>query len=222
MTLATLVEKAYLLATGKGTAPATTTTKYSKIVGFSNICQDAWQNEPDVEWDSLYLTVSLPGTVTATDTFALTASIREISKRPGDSIRVLKTDGTISYYQLVKPNELSDYADNGIRVVARVGSNLVFSKAFTASEPEIGGTLKVPCYGYVSTLVNPTDDVQVDNPLWLAYAVAAEYVRTDLTLAFREDGLIERMNQIMNDMKQAQEEQYPTPVQTFTPLGRSW
>lgn len=222
MTLATLVTKAYLLATGKATAPATTTNKYAKLVGLANICQNQWENEPDVEWDSLYLTVTLAGTVTATDTFALSASIREISHREGDYIRVVKTDGAEVRYLLVKPNELQDYAIDGIRVVARVGSNLVFSKAFTSGDQEFGGTIKVPCYGFVSTLVNASDVIQVDNPLWLAYMTAAEYCRTDITLNYRTDDLVARANQVMQDMKQAQEENIVTPLRTFEPLGRSW
>lgn len=222
MTLATLVTQAYLLATGKGTAPASSSTKYTKLVGFANICQDAWQNEPDIEWDSLYVITTLPTTVTATDTIPLSASIREISKREGDFIQIVRTDGGITYYTLVKPNSLQDYARAGQRVVARVGSNLKFSIAFTATDPEIGGTVKAPGYGFVSTLANDSDTVQVDNPLWLAYAVAAEYVRTDLTLAFREQGLLERANSIMEDMKQSQEEDTPMPIRRWSALGRSW
>jgi hypothetical protein len=222
VTLATVIEKSYLLATGKGTAPASTSSKYTKIVGLANICQDAWQNEPHIEWDSLYLIVSLAATVTATDTFALSASIREISNRDGDFITILRTDGGKTYYELVKPNELQDNARAGKRVVARIGSNLVFSIAFEATEPEIGGTIKVPAYGFVSTLSNSTDVVQVDNPLWLCYMTAAEYCRTDLTLNYREDGLIARANEIMQDMKEAQESNNPEPIRRWSALGRSW
>jgi hypothetical protein len=222
MTLATLVTRAYLLATGKATAPASTTNKYSKLVGLANVCQNQWENEPDVEWDSLYLTVTLAATITATDTFALSASIREISHREGDYIRVVHTDLSETKYQLVKPNEMADYRASGIKVVSRVGSNLVFSSAFVSTDPEFGGSIKVPCYGFVSTLVNDSDVVQVDNPLWLAYMVAAEYCRTDVTLNYRTDDLVARANQVMEDMKQSQDSMITTPIRTWTPLARSW
>jgi len=222
MTLSTVVTKAYLLATGKATAPASTTNKYSKLVGLANICQNMWENEPDVEWDSLYLTVTLAAPVTATDTFALSASIRELSHREGDYVRVVLADGSEVQYFLVKPNELQDYRLAGERVVARVGSNLVFSKAFESTDPEIGGSIKVPCYGFVSTLVNDTDVVQVDNPLWLCYMVAAEYCRTDITLNYRTDDLVARANQVMEDMKQAQEAAIVSPVKSWRAVGRSW
>ena len=222
MTLANLVTKAYLLATGKATAPSATSNKYLKLVGLANICQDQWQNEPDIEWDSLYLTVTLAATITATDTFALSASIREISHREGDYVRVIHTGGNETKYLLVKPNELRDYATDGIRVVARIGSNLVFSKAFVSTDPEFGGSIKVPCYGFVSTLANDSDVVQVDTPLWLAYMVAAEYCRTDVTLNYRTDDLVARANQVMDDMKQAQESTITAPIRNWTPIGRSW
>jgi hypothetical protein len=222
MTLSTLVTKAYLLATGKGTAPTSTSSKYTKLVGFANICQDQWQNTPDTEWDSLYIIVSLAATVTATDTFALGSSVREISKREGDYITIERLDGENTYYELVKPNELQDYARDGQRVVARIGSNLKFSIAFSATDPEFGGTIKVPCYTFVSTLSSDSDEVQVDNPLWLAYMVAAEYCRTDLVLAYRTDDLVARANEMLADMMQSQEENQQTPVKRWSPLGRSW
>lgn len=222
MTLASLIEKAHLLATGKGTAPASTTNKYARLLGLANICQDMWQNEPDVEWDSLYQIVTLAVTVTATDTFALGSSIREISNRPGDYIKITQADGVIKYYDLVRANQLLDYARDGIRVVARVGSNLVFSVPFTASDPEIGGSIKVPSYAYVSTLSDSADIIQVDNPLWLCYMVASEYCRTDTTLNYRTDDLLARANEVMRDMKQTQEAQVNTPVMSNFTLGRTW
>lgn len=222
MTLAQLVNKSYLLATGKATSPSSTSNKYTKILGFANICQDAWQNEPDTDWSSLYVVTTLAATVTATDTFALSASIREISNREGDSIQIVRLDGGVNSYKLVRPNELQDYSTQ--RVVARIGSNLKFSIPFTATDPEIGGSIKVPNYGFVSTLASDEDIIQVENPLWLAYAVAAEYCRTDQVLAYRESGLLERANEVMRDMKQANEGNSPAPIKkvAFSTFGRSW
>jgi hypothetical protein len=222
VTLATLIEKTYVLATGKATAPASGTNKYTKIVALANLCQDMWQNEPDIEWDSLYLTVTLSGTITATDTYALSASVREISNREGDYIEIVKTDGNSVYVPLIRANELLDYKRNGEQAVARVGSNLRFAIQFTADSPEFGGTIKVPCYTNVSTLSGSTDVIQVDNPLWLAYMTAAEYCRTDITLNYRTDDLVSRANQVMQDMKQSQESMITAPIKNWSPLGRSW
>lgn len=222
MTLATLIERAYVLASGKATAPSSGTSKHTKLIALANICQDMWQNEPDVDWDSLYETVTLSGTVTATDTFALSSSIRELSHRDGDYIKIVRTDGQTSYYELVKPDQLLDYERNGQRAVARVGSNLVFSIPFTADSPEIGGSIKVPCYGFVSSLANDSDIVQVDNPLWLCFMTAAEYCRTDQNLNYRTDDLVARANQVMQDMKQAQESNITRPIIYPVGISRTW
>ena len=115
-----------------------------------------------------------------------------------------------------------EYARAGIQAVAKVGSNLQFSQAFTTSSPEYGGQLKVPSYGYVAELTTDTDPIQVDNPLWLCYMVAAEYCRTDLTLNYRTDDLVARANQVMTDMKQAQQANITLPIRNFVPLARSW
>lgn len=222
MTLATAIERAYTLATGKATAPSSGTNKYLKLISLANICQDMWQNEPDVDWDSLYQTVTLSGTVTATDTFDLGSSIREISNRDGDYIKIVKTDGGTVYYNLIRANQLLEYERNGVRACARVGGDLKFSIAFQTSDAEIGGVIKVPSYAYVSTLSNDADIIQVDNPLWLCYMVAAEYCRTDTILNYRTDELVARANQVMADMKQAQEGNVSAPIMYPLGLGRTW
>ena len=220
MTLATLVQQAYQLAASKETAPAAGTSKYLKLVGFANICQDAWQNEPDEDWNSLYSTVSLSALVTATDTFALNATIRKISNRPGDKIYILCLDGSKIYFTQCRPEELSDYPNQNF--VAKVGSNLRFARTFAAADKEFGGTIKVPAYAFVATLATDANVIQVDIPLWLSYMVAAEYCRTDPQLNYLEDGLVARANDIMQEMKQSNAGQVETAHRPWAPLGRSW
>jgi hypothetical protein len=222
MTLATLIERAYVLASGKATAPGTTTNKYLRLKSLANICQDMWQNEPDVDWSSLYETVTLSGTVTATDTFDLGTSIRKISNRDGDYVKIVCTDGQEVYFDLIKPERLLEYSRNGINACAKVGNDLKFAIPFTADSHEFGGVIKVPAYGYVSTLTNTTDLVQVDNPLWLCYMVAAEYCRTDTTLNYRTDDLVARANQEMTAMKQNQESAVNQPIMYPLGLSRTW
>lgn len=222
MTLSEAIAKTYLLAEGKGTAPAATTNKYTKIVGLLNVVQELWQDEPDVEWDSLYSTVTLSGTITATDTFALGPTVREISHRDNDYVKITKTDGAVVYIPLVRADELNANGANGEQVCAKIGSNLEFSIAFTADSPEFGGTIKVPAYLYVSSLVNSSDVLDVDKPLWACYMAAAEYCRTSTSLRYRTDELVSMANQIMQDMKQAQQGSQTMPVMYVNGNGRTW
>jgi hypothetical protein len=220
MTLADLVQKAYQLATSKATAPSAGSSKYLKLVGFANICQDAWQNEPGVDWNSQYNTDSQAALISATNTFPLDATVRKVSNRPGDNITIVCTDGSIIEFIQVRPEELADYPNQNY--VAKIGQYLRFARTFTATDREFGGTIKVPCYSAVSTLAVDADVVQVDIPIWLAYMTAAEYCRTDPQLNYLEDGLVARANDIMAEMKLNNAGQVEQVTRSFQPLGRTW
>ena len=148
MILSDYVAKGYLLATGKTTTLAAGTVKHTKFMNLANVFSIKWQNEPGVDWPSLYLRSDVSGTVTATDTFALPTTIRKLSQRPGDKVRITRTDSTKDYYDIVTQDELDRYKAHN--ACAKVGSNLVFSSAFTASSAQFGGTIRVPGYGFVT------------------------------------------------------------------------
>jgi hypothetical protein len=185
-----------------------TDPKGVKILGLMNDLQDEWQNEEGVDWISLYNPTLQIGTITATDTFSLDLStIRKISQQDGDSVRVIWSGDTgtlqnpVSYtdYELVPGDRMKEF-DIG-PYCARQGSNLVFSKPFATTDAEFGGKLYVPAYLYVDTLVNPTDDIQVDNPRWLVLACAAEAARTDNTRVAQYPNLLAKANAFMQRMK---------------------
>lgn len=221
MTTSELIAHAYLLAKRKTTTLTAGTAKYDQLLAIANIKIDDWQNEHD--WNSQYAVVSLPTVVSATDTIPLTASVRKISKNDGDYIRILHTDGIAeSVYTLVEADELYKYRTSN--AVARIGSNLVFSREFAAADPQIGGTVKVPCYTTATSLVDASDPVPVDDAYWLAYATAAEYIRFDFTLRDQADTLLSVANQRMERMMEDDQGQFNVvhrvPVNNY--FGRSW
>jgi hypothetical protein len=221
MTTSELIAHAYLLAKRKTTVLTAGTAKYDQLLAIANIKIDDWQNEQD--WNSQYAVVSLPTVVSATDTIPLTASVRKISKNDGDYIRILHTDGVAeSVYTFVEADELYKYRTSN--AVTRVGSNLVFSRAFEATDPQIGGTVKVPCYTTASSLVDAGDLVPVDDAYWLAYATAAEYIRFDFTLRDQADILLNTANQRMEKMMEADQGQFNVVhrVPLGIRFGRSW
>lgn len=223
MTLIEAITDANLLATGKATAPASSTSRYAAFKSFANIVQQMWQDDPEAEWDSLRITLTLASTVNATDTFSLGTSVRELSRRDQDSISILHTDGLNStYYELVEPEQLQEYKRAGMRVVAKIGTSLVFSMDFLPTDPQFGGAIKVPCYTYVSTLVNDSDIIQVDSPLWVTLMMAAEYCRTKTSLVGRTDGLVARAGQVMEKMKQQQSGNNTSYQRDSISIGRSW
>lgn len=221
MTTQELVDAVILKATGKKTALSPGDTRYEEIVAIANTQVDTWQNEPGVEWNSLYDRGVSLGSVTATDTFPLDSSIRKISDRKGDHIRI-EHSGSDAYsdYATVPHDRLKDYT--GEKVCAQIGSDLVFSEAFTSDDPEYNGTLKVPAYTYASKLSAADDEVPVDIPNWLVFMTAAEYVRNDVVRQNQYPNLISEANEMMQAMISDNEAQIQQVTAPWSPLGRTW
>lgn len=200
MTRSEFIQKAYLRATNKPTAPSSGTKKYNQLVGYGEYFTDIWQSEPSTDWESTF-DYRNSGTITATDTFALTATIRKVSQQEGNYIRILHTDGeTETEYELVPASRLYEYRFSN--AVAVVGSNLMFSSPFTADSAQFGGTIVVPSYGYVVFPSDDADDITIDDPNWLVVMAAAEFVRNDITRQQQYPNLIAEANQLMRRMKE--------------------
>ena len=210
MTIADAITATYLKAVGKTTTPST--SKYNKIVALLDYYQRGWSNENEIDWNSLYTPNFSLGNVTATDAYDLdTSSIRKLSDREGDAVRIMWTDGTgYSDYKIVPADELKDYfwgqnkeSYNG-KYCTRIGSQLVFNHEFLSTDPEYGGDIQVPVYAFADAITSDSpdsDEVQVDNPDWLVTRAAAEYVRTDITRQGQYPNLLAEANNIMERMK---------------------
>lgn len=193
------INDVYLRATGKAASLTVADTKGIKILALLNHFMEEWAEE---DWTSMANTFTLAGTITATDTFALLPTIHHISEQEGDFVRIYHANGTAeSDYTVVKISKLyndgpirgagGQIAPNSSGTVAQKGQNLIFSKAFTATNPQFGGTIRVPGFSIPTTLVLGTDVLQVDNPKWLVTRVAAEYVRNDVTRVQLFDSIME-------------------------------
>src|SRR3990167_2410031 len=93
MTFATLLTRAWLLANDDLVPPTSGTMDYDMVLNIANIYIDRWQNEPGVNWASLYARTNLSATVTATDTFALPGSLRKLSQRKCDYVVITRLVG---------------------------------------------------------------------------------------------------------------------------------
>lgn len=214
-----VITKAYLAAQRKASPPATGTNKYNALLGLADTMQLMWQDEPDTDWSSLWSLVTLADTVSATDTFALSTTINNISSREGDY--VLLTDGTNTVpVKVITPNQLYEY--RYVLACAQVGSNLKFSKAFVATDTTIGYSIKVPSYLNVSDITTGTDVVQVDSPMWLAYMMAADFIKGDTVKSVLYDKLLALADQHMQKMKSNNGGQQEAIVANWVPEGANW
>jgi hypothetical protein len=226
MDITTAIADAYLLATGK-TTTLTTGSKFERIVALLDYYQRRWAREPGVDWNSLYNPALSIGTVSATDTFDLdTSTIRKLSDREGDTVRIVWSDG-VGYtdYDLVPHDTLKDYSfgvnrenPNGF-YAAQIGQQLVFNHTFTSNDSQFGGEIFVPGYTFPDAIDadHLTDEVQVDDPDWLTTRTAAEYVRNDITRRTRYPELLGQAKEIMERMKDDNDAQIELPDRPWTP-----
>lgn len=229
MTITEAVAEVYLKATGQ-TTTLTTGTKYERIIALLNMYQRGWANEPGVDWNSLYNPALSLGSITATDTYDIdTSTIRKLSQRFGDTVRVVWSDG-VGYtdYDIVAHDKLKDYSSGVNRespggfVCAVMNNQLVFNHTFTTTDSQYGGDIQVPCYVFPDaiTSTNPnTEEVQVDDPDWLVFRVAAEYARNDITRRQRYPELQSEANERMQRMIDDNEGQINTIDKPWTPLS---
>lgn len=210
-----IITKAYLAAQRKSTPPAAGTTKYNALLAIVDSMQQLWSSEPDIEWSSLYSLVTI-GTVSATDTFDLDDSISSISKREGDF--VLLTNGTnTTTVKLVAPNQL--YENRYVYACAQIGQTLKFSKAFLSTDSVFGYNINVPSILFPDDIVIGTNTVQVDDPMWLAYMTAADFIKSDTQKSVLYDKLISLADQHMQKMKNDNGGQYEAVVMNWRPEG---
>lgn len=229
MTITAFVAATQLRATAK-TTTLTSGTKYDRIVNLGDFFQRQWASENGIDWNSLYDPAFSLGTVTATDTFDIdTSTVRKLSDREGDFVRIVWSDG-VGYtdYTTVDANKLKDYSW-GVTAqspkgfyCAQIGGTLKFNHTFTSSDAQYGGEIFIPCYTYADaiTSANPnSDEVQVDNPDWLVVRTAAEVVRNDIVRRSRYPELLAEANEIMQRMKDDNDGQIDTIDTWWTPFS---
>lgn len=230
MTITEGLTAIYLKAVGKATPPASSSSKYTRIIGLMDFYQRRFGREKGVDWNSLYIPDLSIGSVTATDAFDLdTSTIRKLSDREGDCVRIVWTDG-VGYtdYDIVPADSLKDYYYGPTKqnysgfVCARIGNQLVFNHTFTSTDSQYGGDIQVPCYTFSEgiTSTNPdTDEIQVDDPDWLVLICAAEYCRNDITRRQRYPELLAEANEAMERMKDDNDAQITVTNRPWTAPG---
>ena len=228
------IAASYLLATGKAVAPTSGTAKYTKLLALLNMYTQVWAGETGTDWKSLYSLFTVSGTVTATDTFAIPATVGKVSRSEGDFVRINHTDGTTqSTYTIVPIERLYNdgstistpggSTQNSTGTCAISGSNIIFPTAFKTTDAQYGGTIKIPGYSIPATLTTGTDVITVDDPFWLCFRVAAEYIRNDVTRVQLYGSLIDQANDAMTGMKEDNESQSETVYSGgYRPLGNTW
>jgi len=220
MNVSQLISKANLAANGKTTPLAVTSPRYTQFLAIANMLQDDWLSEPDIQWNSRYEHLSL-GNITS-DRVDIDEDIYEFSKREGDYIVIVSpTDPkSLSYYSLVSPDEFRRYKNDSTCTV--IGDELIFAKTFETDDSYYGGEVIVPVTMKLDPLVNPNDEVLIDDPNWLVYMTAAERVRNTVTKIGQYPALVQKANNLMDKMKQKNDSQINTIELYPSVMGESF
>lgn len=217
MTVDAAIQKAFLHAQRKAVPPAAGTPKYLALLGIADSMQKLWASEPGITWGSLYSTVTLATLASAIDTFPLSATIDNLSTREGDTVRIV--NGTVTKsFPIIDGNQL--YAYRYQDAVARQGANLKFTKALSTTLT--GGSILVPCTVFVADITDGSQTVAVDDPMYLVYMMAAEFVRNDAVRTGQYNNILALADQVMQKMKQANGGELEEVVTPWQPAGMDW
>jgi len=153
---------------------------------------------------SLTVTVAFSNTassLTFTRRPIITTGVQEYSLHrnffvPSDKITVTTSTQDVTF-DFAKP-QARDMAD--IYISGRSPKMLTFYNDIESTSQIVGGTLKVPGYFIPDDLAAATDEVSVDDPEWLAYAVAAELARNDPAKDSEFGNLISMSNDLYRKM----------------------
>lgn len=224
MLVSEFVRNVVLLSEGKRESFATGSTKWLRIVDQGNFFLQSFARERGIDWNIYYNPVKSFGAVTATATFAIPSTVQKISQQEGDSLRITHTNG-VSYtdYTFVNPDKLQE--KNTGNYVARIGSNVKFNIAFTATSPQFGGTITVPVYEYPAVFSADADVISIPDPAWLVYMVAGDRVKNDVTRKDLRADLIAQANESMLAMKEDNESGLSELLMSWDPLdgiGEDW
>jgi len=208
-----VIQKAYTYAKGKAVPPISGTTKYTTLVSIIDSMQKTWSIESGVDWDSLYEFRTLTATPDGTNFVPLDADIARVIKVEDEPILVNGIE-----YIIIAPSQIRKYRFGNY--VAVVGNKLKFSHALDASLT--GTAVKVPIVRQVGDLISGSSIVEVDDPMWLATASAAEFDRNDVVKAANYNLLLSVAEQFMTKMKENNGGAFEAVDTPWHPEGQSW
>lgn len=210
-----IISKAFLHGQGKAVPPASGSTKYQQLLGIVDSMQKMWAAEPEVDWNSLYSLETLDNADPTNQTYNLPDEVNYVTQVENDPVRI---NGRT--FKLINPNQL--WAFRNDECAAQVGRTLVFSKPFDSTLA--GYPITVPVILLTDDITSGTDYVQVDDPMWLVYTVAAEFDRNDIVKVAQYNNLLALADQHMQRMKSNNEGAYSEiPIEPFLfDAGPTW
>lgn len=185
-----VINLAYQTATGKTKTLSPGNSKYERMLNIANMATMQWESEPDVVWGSLCEDREI-GVIDDNTSYKLSADVRTVDFRK--FVRLTK-DAQNWTFPFISPQMAKD----GCYGVIQLGWKLNFNGIF---EQMKGATIVVPVVRCTKKLTKASDIVEVDDPYWLVYMIAAEFVRNSRTKSNQYGNLITLAQSSMEGMK---------------------
>ena len=160
------------------------------MLNIANMANMQWESEPDVIWGSLCEDREI-GVIDDKTSYRLPEDVRTVDFRKFITLTKGSSSWTVPFIspQLFK---------NGCYGVLQLGWKLDFNGL---TEEMKGAKIIAPVIRRTKKLVEPEDKVEVDDPYWLIYMMAAEFVRNSRTKSNQYGNLVTLAQSSMAGMK---------------------
>ena len=155
------------------------------MVQIANLMMNQWENEPAVEWRSRKKFIKIGSVDSEKDLYKLPERVLKIDRTSGRNITLKKDD------KIVGEIEISD-----IKVM---GNTLDLSGVIT--DQILDADIYVPIIEKLPKVKNPEDPILIDNPYWLVFMTAAEFVRNSQTKNAQYGNIVAYAQNLMESMK---------------------
>lgn len=190
MNLSEVINLAYQMATGKTKTLSPGNSKYERMLNIANMANMQWESEPDVIWGSLCEDREI-GVIDDSTSYKLPEDVRTVDFRKFITLTKGSSSWTVPFIspQLFK---------GGCYGVLQLGWKLDFNGL---TEEMKGAKIIAPVIRRTKKLVEPEDKVELDDPYWLVYMIAAEFVRNSRTKSNQYGNLVTLAQSSMEGMK---------------------
>lgn len=183
--------EAHMIATGKRRELEPGSVKYEKLLAIANVLQSQWESEPGVIWRSRKRPLQIGAVSEGVSRYNLPKNVKTLDFK--ESVIVSKGD-TIKHFMLIAPH----LVDKGGDLVSLDGNQVNFGNNLNSNL--IGASIIVPAVIQLDHLVNPNDEIKIDDPRWLVFMMAAEYARNNQTKQHQYSNIVSLAQNSMEGM----------------------
>lgn len=206
MNLEQAINNAYSIATGAEEQLETIDDDYVRLKMLANMFSQDWSSEvlssAGERWESLEQVTSLGIIAEDLTKYALpNEDIAAVAFKPTSDPAgmIIQVDGSKAGLKAMDRGHFMSSRDSLIfSYDAKTDSVEIKS---SVAKDHAGAELQIITYRVLPKLENATDLIEVDNPNWLVYMMAAEYVRPDQIMGGQYGNLVALASNLMEAMK---------------------